>query len=60
MHCTQTFEKMSNATVHVRAGIRVSGHSLQLLGAHGLSSEQKVPYQPNYPQKVHSQIGHPL
>ena len=60
MHCTQTFEKMSNATVHVRAEIGVSGHYLQLLGAHFLSSEQKVPYLPNYPQKVPSRVGHSL
>lgn len=43
---------MSNATVHVRAEIGVSGHSPLRLGAHFLSSEQKVPYLPNYPQKV--------
>ena len=60
VHCTQTFEKMSNATVHVRAEIGVSGHSLRRLGAHFLSSEQKVPYLPNYPQKVHSRVGHSL
>jgi len=51
---------MSNATVHVRAEIGVSGHYLELLGAHFLSSEQKVPYLPNYPQKVPSRVGHSL
>ena len=43
VHCTQTFEKMSYVTAHVRAEIGVSGHSLKLVRAHFLSSEQ-VPY----------------
>ena len=46
MHCTQTFEKMSYVTAHVRAEIGVSGHSLKLVGAHFLSSDQ------NYPKSI--------